>query len=101
MSLIKCLYSNNKTCLGLNILDSILKFISEKFSVKYKLSLPADESKGIDGYLNTIPVSIKASTYKAKITSKKEKIDVDIIYYEKKRNQIDFEFGDELINKFG
>ncbi len=89
----------NKTYLGLNFQDAILEYLSEKYHISYKLSLPADEAKGIDGYLKDIPISIKASTYKFKKVSKQEKINVSIIYYEKKKTSVEIEVPDELISK--
>ena len=91
----------DKTYLGLNFQDSILKYLSQKFSIEYKQSTPSDESKGIDGYLGGYPISIKAITYMSKIVSKQEKIEVDIIFYKKKEksNDIEIEISDIFINK--
>ncbi len=90
-----------KTYLGLNFQDSILKHLSHKFNIKYKQSTPSEESQGIDGYLGEYPISIKPITYKQKISSKQEKIDVDIIYYEKKEmsKDIEIEVSENLINR--
>lgn len=91
----------NKTYLGLNFQESILKYLSEKFSIEYKQSTPSDESKGIDGYLGGYPISVKPTTYKSKIASKQEKIEVDIIFYVKKEksNDIEIEISENFIDK--
>ena len=42
----------------------------------------SEESKGIDGYIEDVPVSIKPDTYKTK-DALQEKIEAPIIYYKK------------------
>lgn len=91
----------NKTYLGLNFQESIFKYLSELFSIEYKQSTPSEESKGIDGYLGGYPLSIKPITYKSKIVSTQEKIEVDIIFYLKKEksNGIEIELSKKLFAK--
>ena len=91
----------DKTYLGLNFQDSILEFLSQKFNIVYKQSGPTEESQGIDGYLGEYPISIKPSTYKQKIVSKQEKIEVEIIYYIKKERSkdIEIEVSDNFIKR--
>jgi len=48
----------------------------------YRLSESDEESKGIDGYIEEIPVSIKPHTYDVK-ASLPEHIDIKTIYYRK------------------
>ena len=55
-----------KTFIGLKFQEAILSKVATIFNTSYKLSIPEDESKGIDGYIGDIPVSIKPETYKAK-----------------------------------
>nr|BAL58220.1 type II restriction enzyme MjaI [uncultured prokaryote] len=55
-----------KTYAGLRFQEAILKKGAEIKGTTYRLSEPEEESKGIDGYLGDIPVSIKPHTYKAK-----------------------------------
>ncbi|WP_297453071.1 MjaI family restriction endonuclease [Persephonella sp.] len=74
-----------KTFIGLKFQEAILKKIADKFKLNYKLSTPEEESKGIDGYVGNIPVSLKPITYKQK-EMLPEEIAVDIIYYEKKKD---------------
>jgi len=69
-----------KTFIGLKFQGIVLKKIAEELDIDYKLSTPEGESKGIDGYIGNIPVSLKLTTY----TSKKmltEKLEGYIIYY--------------------
>lgn len=48
-----------KTYAGLRFQKSILKKIARKKGKSYRLSDPAEESKGIDGYVGDTPISIK------------------------------------------
>src|SRR3989337_1900337 len=51
-----------KTFLGLRFQEAILKKGAELKGTTYRLALPDDESKGIDGYIGSTPVSIKPET---------------------------------------
>lgn len=81
----------NKTYTGLNFQEAIIKTIAEKQNKKWRLSNPDEESKGIDGYIDNTPVSIKPASYKTK-SMLMEKIEVKIIYYEKAKDGIIVEF---------
>lgn len=61
--------------------EAIFEKLSEKYDLEYTRSTPAEESKGIDGYLGDQPVSIKPDTYQQK-SRLQENIDVPIVYYE-------------------
>lgn len=80
-----------KTYVGLKFQDAIIKKIAEHLYYEYKFSIPADESKGIDGYINGKPVSIKPTTYKVK-SNLSESIDCPIVFYEKKKSGITVEY---------
>jgi len=80
-----------KTFTGLKFQGAILAKVAEIKGTRYRLANPAEESKGIDGYIGDVPVSIKPITYKIK-TSLSEKIDVPIIFYDKKKDGISIEF---------
>lgn len=71
-----------KTFIGLRFQEAILKKGAEIKGTTYRLALPEDESKGIDGYIGSAPVSIKPETYKLK-KEHIEHIGAKIIYYEK------------------
>jgi len=81
-----------KTFTGLKFQEAILKKVSGYLNKKYKFSTPEDESRGIDGYIGDMPVSIKPHTYKAQSLTLSEQIDVKIIYYEKKKTGLVIEY---------
>jgi len=76
-----------KTYAGLCFQETILKAIAEKNSTNYRLARPEEETRGIDGFIGTEPVSIKPVSYKSK-SFMPETIDAKIIYYEKVRGGI-------------
>jgi len=59
----------------------------------YRLANPDEESKGIDGFIGDIPVSIKPETYKIK-KSLNESIKVKMVYYEKIKNGIEIDYSE-------
>ncbi len=71
-----------KTYNGLYVQQAILAFLAEKKEQKYRLATPYEEAIGIDGYVGSIPYSIKPDTYKT-MDRLSEKIDVKMIYYKK------------------
>jgi hypothetical protein len=81
----------SKTFVGLRFQKSILKSVSIQKNVTYRLATPEEEAKGIDGFIGERPVSIKPLTYRTK-QMLNEKIDVGIIYYDKKKDGIIVEF---------
>jgi uncharacterized protein YukE len=84
-----------KTFAGLRFQEAILKKGAEIKGTNYRLAEPDEESKGIDGYLGNIPVSIKPYTYDVK-ASLPEHIDVKIIYYKKIKDGIEVDYGEIL-----
>ena len=80
-----------KTFSGLKFQEAILKKIALHYKKTYRLAKPDEESKGIDGYIGDLAVSIKPITYKTKM-GLNENIEVPIIFYEKKKNEIVVEF---------
>lgn len=85
-----------KTYIGLKFQEAVLKKVSSILGLDYWHSSSEEESKGIDGYIGAIPVSIKPETYKAK-QGLQEKIEAKIIYYEKKKDGLVIDFQ-ELIS---
>lgn len=77
----------NKTYIGLNFQEAIIKTIAENENKPWRLANPYEEAKGIDGYIDNIPVSIKPITYKSK-SMLMENINVKIVYYEKVKDGI-------------
>lgn len=80
-----------KTYAGLRFQESILKTIAQKNNTTYRLARPDEESKGIDGFIGIEPVSIKPVSYQSK-SFLPETIDAKIIYYEKVRGGIKFQY---------
>ena len=80
-----------KTFAGLNFQEAILKKVAESKKTTYKFSTKEEESKGIDGYINTLPVSIKPITYKTQ-NHLLENINVNMIFYNKKKDGLTIEF---------
>ena len=71
-----------KTFIGLRFQEAILAKAAEITGKEYRLASPEEESKGIDGYIGELPISIKPESYKSK-KSVRESISVGIIYYKK------------------
>ena len=84
-----------KTFVGLRFQEAILKKGAEIKGTGYKLAEPADEAKGIDGYIGKTPVSIKPDTYKVK-AALPEQIETKIIYYGKVDGGIEVDYGEML-----
>jgi len=84
-----------KTFAGLKFQEAILKKGAEIKGTAYRLSEPDEESKGIDGYIGDIPVSIKPHTYEVK-AALPEHIDIKIIYYRKIDDGIEVDYGEIL-----
>ena len=74
-----------QTYVGLRVERAILEEAAHVLGRTLRLSSPEDESRGIDGYLDEIPVSVKPTTYRSMDTIS-ETIDARMIYYEKKSN---------------
>lgn len=84
-----------KTFAGLRFQEAILRKGAEIKKTSYRLAQPDEESKGIDGYIGNIPVSIKPHTYEIK-AALPEHIDIKIIYYKKVDNEIEVDYGEIL-----
>jgi len=81
-----------KTFLGLKFQEAILKKGSELLKTDYRPAESSDESRGIDGYIGGIPVSIKPETYRSK-SSLPESIEVKLIFYEKLKDSIRVDYS--------
>ncbi len=84
-----------KTFAGLRFQEAILKKGAEIKGTTYRLSGPEEESKGIDGYIGDVMVSIKPYTYEVK-SALPEHIDVRILYYRKIDDGIEVDYGQIL-----
>ncbi len=76
---------------GSKFKEAILKKVAKVKKVSYKLPSFEDDSKGIDGYLDNKPVSIKPTTYKTK-PALQENIKAKFIYYKKIKGGIEVEY---------
>ena len=84
-----------KTFVCLRFQEAILKKAAVAKGLDYRLANAIEESKGIDGYIGVVPVSIKLETYRAK-AALPEDISVQIIYYEKVKDGIQVDYGELL-----
>lgn len=83
----------DKTFNGLYVQKAILAALAQKAGKSYRLAIPAEESKGIDGFVGNIPYSIKPATYKT-MGRLSETIDVKMIYYTKTKTGLKVEVED-------
>src|SRR3989338_1825020 len=81
-----------QTFVGLRFEEAILKRLSKMYVAPYRLAFPSEESKGIDGFIGDIPVSIKPTSYKSK-KSLKEKLGGKMVYHHKTDTGLEFEFN--------
>lgn len=79
-----------KTFNGLYVQKAILAFIAQKQGADYRLATPAEESKGIDGFIGDTPYSVKPTTYKT-MGRLSEVIEVKMVYYEKTKTGLKIE----------
>ena len=69
----------NKTAKGLYVEEEVLKFLCEKTGRVYRKDY-SEESKGIDGYIGDIPVSVKPKSFKGGMSYRGINIDNYIKY---------------------
>jgi hypothetical protein len=81
-----------KTFVGLRFQAAILKKVADQLGAQYRLAGLDDEAKGIDGYINDTPVSVKPTTYKSSRLMLPEQIGAAMIFYEKKKSGLIVEF---------
>ncbi len=83
----------SKTFNGLYVQRAILAFLAENKDTTYRLATPEEESKGIDGYVGSVPYSVKPDSYKT-MGRLSEKIDVKMVYYTKTKTGLKIEVED-------
>jgi hypothetical protein len=81
-----------KTFVGLRFHEAILKKVSEHFGKGYRIPTAVEEGRGIDGWIDSTPVSIKPITYKT-MKALPEKIEFLMVYYSKGKDGISIEFS--------
>lgn len=79
-----------KTFVGLRFQEAILKKVASIKKEKYRLATPQEESRGIDGFIGAMPISIKPDTYKTK-DSLPEEIGAKIIFYRKTKTGLEID----------
>ena len=84
-----------KTFIGLKFQEAILKKIAEKTGKPYRLSSPEEESKGVDGFIGDIPISLKPITYDSK-KMLNEKLQGFVVYYEKQKDGLKIKIPEDL-----
>lgn len=84
-----------KTFIGLRFQEAILKRTAKMKNASWRFASPDEESRGIDGYIGTRPVSIKPVTYKAK-KALREEISTPIVYYEKTKSGLEIDMSEVL-----
>jgi len=84
-----------KTFIGLRFQEAILKKVASIKNTNYRLAEPKEESKGIDGFIGDIPISIKPITYKTK-DALREEIKAKIIFYNKTKSGLEIDADNVL-----
>ena len=84
----------HKTFNVLYVQKAILASLAERTGDTYRLATPEEESKGIDGFVGSIPYSIKPDTYKT-MGRLSEIINVKMIYYTKTKTGLKIEVEDK------
>ena len=74
-----------KSFIGLRFQEAIIKKVAKLKNKDYRISSPQEESRGIDGFIGGIAVSVKPISYSSK-KSLQENIYAKIIFYEKKKD---------------
>ena len=82
-----------KTFNGLYVQKAILASLAAKNNTTYRLATPEEEAKGIDGFVGSIPYSVKPDTYKT-MGRLSETIDAKMIYYTKTKNGLKIDVED-------
>lgn len=82
----------NKTYAGLMIQDAIIKTIAKDLGVESRLGTPDEEGRGIDGYINNVPVQIKSNTFQEEVRNEQFDEEIVMIYYTKDNRTADITF---------
>ncbi len=84
-----------KTFCGLKVQQAIISHIANHLGREWRLATIEEEAKGIDGYIGTVAVQIKADTYKTE-SHLNESINVPIIYYTKGKQGLSIEYDESI-----
>ena len=87
-----------KTFTGLRVQEVILSYLAGQMgNVEYKVATAAEESRGIDGWINDRPIQVKPSTHGPAMARSSEVIKVPIVYFEKKKGGLFIEYPEDLL----
>lgn len=81
-----------KTFIGLRYQEAILKKVADQKGQTFRASTAEEESRGIDGYIGSLPVSIKPESYRAQALLLPERVDIGMIYYTRLKDGIALEY---------
>jgi hypothetical protein len=84
----------SKTYQGLSVQSAVLNAVGKALGRQVRASTSKEESKGIDGYVGDLAVSIKPESYKTMVLP--EDIKAPIIYYKEDPGRLDIEFHSVL-----
>ncbi len=71
-----------KTFVGLRVQGAIMAAVARRRGEEYRPAQASEESRGVDGYIGQVPVSVKPHTFRARPHPEGLEAD-EIIYYEK------------------
>lgn len=81
----------SKTYCGLKFQTAIISAIASQLNKAWREATPEEEAQGIDGFIGGKPLQVKPATYKME-AHLPEKIEVPIVYYDKKKDGINIEY---------
>jgi hypothetical protein len=80
-----------KTFFGLRFQQAILRRLATKRGVPFRIATTEEESRGIDGFLGEMAVSVKPHTYRSK-PMLSEEISAKLVFYTKEDNGLIVEY---------
>ena len=86
----------DKTAEGLVIQEIVLSEVAEQLGKDYRMATSEEESKNIDGFIGEQVVSVKATSYDSK-ESTRETIDIPVIYYKQTAKYLRVYFDEDEI----
>ncbi|PSQ98552.1 MAG: restriction endonuclease [Bacteroidetes bacterium QS_9_68_14] len=84
-----------KTAEGLLIQRAVFEHLAEVFGASYRPSTSEEEARGIDGYVEGAPVSVKPESYKSKTSVKHEDIDAAMVFYKKTKKYLHIVYDED------
>lgn len=84
-----------KTAEGLLIQQAVFNHLADAFDSPHRSSTPLEESRGIDGYIGEVPVSVKPESYQSKASVKHEDIGAAMVFYKKTERYLHIVYEEE------